>query len=101
MNAVQIMKLQADDRATIDRMREIVEQQIQHISRLVDDLLDVSRITRGKIVLRSQAVDLASIVSLAAENAPADDRAAEPVIPRWKSRRNHSGSRPTRHGSNR
>ena len=69
VNAVQIMKLQADDRATIDRMREIVEQQIRHISRLVDDLLDVSRITRGKIVLRSQAIDLASIVSLAAESA--------------------------------
>jgi CheY-like chemotaxis protein len=62
------MKLRSDDLPTLDRMREIIEQQMRHISRLVDDLLDVSRITRGKIQLRSQRVDLASIVSLAVDN---------------------------------
>jgi signal transduction histidine kinase len=69
VNAVQVMKLSRDDRTTIDRMREIIDQQIHQLSRLVDDLLDVSRITRGKILLRSQGVDLTSIVTLAVENS--------------------------------
>jgi signal transduction histidine kinase len=75
LNAVHIMKLRADERETVDRMREIIEQQMRHITRLVDDLLDVSRITRGKIQLRSQSVDLASIVGQALDSTrPAIER---------------------------
>ncbi len=47
----------------------MVEQQARHLCRLVDDLLDVSRITRGKIQLRSTMIDLASVVTLAVANA--------------------------------
>jgi signal transduction histidine kinase len=68
LNAVHVMKLRGEDRTTTDRMRAIIEQQVNQLSRLVDDLLDVSRITRGKIQLRSQSVDLTSIVSQAVDN---------------------------------
>lgn len=50
------------------RAREVIERQVQHMTRLVDDLLDVSRITRGKIVLRKEQVDVASVVERAVED---------------------------------
>ncbi len=73
LNAAQVMRLRYDDSEVLARMREVVEQQVRHLSRLVDDLLDVSRITRGKIQLRKEPVDLATIVSHAVQ-------AARPVI---------------------
>jgi signal transduction histidine kinase len=45
----------------------MMERQVQHMTRMVDDLLDVSRITRGKIELRKEAVDLASVVGRTVE----------------------------------
>ncbi len=45
----------------------MIELQVQHMARLVDDLLDVSRFSRGKIRLRKQPIDLASVVRRAAE----------------------------------
>ena len=45
----------------------MMERQVQHMARLVDDLLDVSRITRGKIELRKEVVDLAAVVSRTVE----------------------------------
>jgi PAS domain S-box-containing protein len=47
----------------------IIERQVKHMSRLLDDLLDVSRITRGKLVLRCSSVDLAAVVAAAQESA--------------------------------
>jgi PAS domain S-box-containing protein len=47
----------------------IIERQVEHMSRLLDDLLDVSRITRGTLVLRRASVDLASVVAAAQESA--------------------------------
>ena len=47
----------------------IIERQVEHMSRLLDDLLDVSRITRGTLILRRSPVDLASAVSAAQEAA--------------------------------
>jgi signal transduction histidine kinase len=47
--------------------RGVIERQLKHLIRLVDDLLDVSRIARGKIVLVSERVNLADIVAAAAE----------------------------------
>ncbi len=43
--------------------REIVDRQLQHLTRLLDDLLDVSRITTGKVELRKETVDLATAVA--------------------------------------
>jgi signal transduction histidine kinase len=47
---------------------EVIARQVQHITRLVDDLLDVSRITRGKIKLKIESVDLAAVVARAVES---------------------------------
>jgi len=57
--------LPAEGRA--GRMRELVRRQSRHLSRLVDDLLDVSRITRGKIELRMERVDLCAVVRQAVQ----------------------------------
>jgi GAF domain-containing protein len=55
LTALELLKLRGDGAAA--REREIIERQVRHLVRLVDDLLDVSRITRGKIVLRRQPLD--------------------------------------------
>lgn len=47
----------------------IIERQVEHMGRLLDDLLDVSRITRGTLMLRPSSVDLASVVTAAQESA--------------------------------
>ncbi len=66
-NALHIMKLAGIDEAAVKRARETAERQILHLTRLVDDLMDVSRITRGKIQLRKQPVELAAIMAGAVE----------------------------------
>ncbi|QSI33291.1 response regulator [Variovorax sp. RKNM96] len=55
-----------DDKA-FPRERQIIERQVRHLSRLVDDLLDISRIVSGKIVLRPEPLDLRDIVAKAIE----------------------------------
>jgi signal transduction histidine kinase/CheY-like chemotaxis protein len=45
------------------RQRDVIERQTRHLVRMVDDLLDVSRVTLGKIILKRQTVDLADVVS--------------------------------------
>jgi CheY-like chemotaxis protein len=55
------------DHTVLGRVREMMERQVQHMTRMVDDLLDVSRITRGKIQLRKETVDLASVVERTVE----------------------------------
>jgi PAS domain S-box-containing protein len=68
-NSLHIMKQVGTDAALLGRVREMVERQVQHMTRMVDDLLDVSRITRGKIELRKEAVDLGPVVERTAEAA--------------------------------
>ncbi len=51
----------------IEEERAMAERQVRHMARLIDDLMDVSRISRGKVVLRKEAVDLAALVGRAAE----------------------------------
>ncbi len=52
-----------------DKERGVIERQVAHLTRLVDDLLDVSRITRGKIELKRQRVELSEVVARAVEAA--------------------------------
>ena len=66
-NALQIIQLASGDREAVAQAREMMERQMRHMVRLVDDLLDVSRITRGKLELRKQRVDLAAVVRTAVE----------------------------------
>jgi hypothetical protein len=58
----------------LETSREIIERQVVHMVRLIEDLLDVSRITRGTIALQKEQVDLAKVVSDAVEaNRPLVD----------------------------
>ncbi|HJS22479.1 MAG TPA: PAS domain S-box protein [Steroidobacteraceae bacterium] len=66
-NALHIMRLKAGDPPTAEQARTIMERQFGQLVRLVDDLLDVGRITRGKLELRKERVELASIVKQAVD----------------------------------
>ncbi len=66
-NAVELFRLIAADNEDILSTCDIVDRQISQMVRLVDDLLDVSRITSGKIRLQMEPVDLAAVVSQAVE----------------------------------
>lgn len=62
LNAVHMLKQPGLRSEDLERMREMLVRQVKHLARLVDDLLDVSRITRGKVQLRRQRVNLAHLV---------------------------------------
>jgi PAS domain S-box-containing protein len=66
-NAVEVMGLLAPADANLRRARDMIERQVLHLTRLVDDLLDVSRVTRGKIVLHKSPLFVADLVSQAVE----------------------------------
>jgi signal transduction histidine kinase len=68
VNAASIMKLKAGNDPELNWCREVIERQARQLTRLVDDLLDVSRITRGAITLRSEPVEVATIVAQAVES---------------------------------
>ena len=65
MTALQVMKLRGD--TTSERERAMIERQVRHVSRLVDDLLDVSRITQGKLELRKAPVEFDAVLAQAIE----------------------------------
>ena len=64
---VELLKLAADDPATANEVIDTMERQTKHMVRLIDDLLDVSRITRGKVELRKTEVELSQAVHDAVE----------------------------------
>jgi signal transduction histidine kinase len=66
-NALEIMRLGADNPPTLEKARQIIERQVGQLIRLVDDLLDVSRVTRGKLRLNIESVSLASVMEAAVE----------------------------------
>ncbi len=66
-NGLQVMRLAGDDRQAVEHARMMMERQLQHLVRLVDDLLDVSRITRGKLQLRKERITIDSVVQSAVE----------------------------------
>jgi CheY-like chemotaxis protein len=67
LTALQLMHLRGVTGA--ERERSIIERQVKHVVGLVDDLLDVSRITRGKVQLRREYVDVADVIAKAIEMA--------------------------------
>jgi signal transduction histidine kinase len=78
VTALHLMSMRGES-ATLGE-RRIIARQVAHLSRLVDDLLDVSRITRGKIELRREVVDLAGVVDKAIELAqPLLERRERPI----------------------
>ncbi len=75
-NGLQIMRLANDDQEAVEQTRTMMERQLGQLVHLVDDLLDLSRISRGKIELRKERVELAKIVQHAVETSrPAIDSA--------------------------
>jgi PAS domain S-box-containing protein len=66
-NALQLWSFVENDKAEMTNLRALMERQLGLMIRLVDDLLDVSRITRGKIQLRKERVDVRSLITSALE----------------------------------
>jgi signal transduction histidine kinase len=68
VTALKLMKLRGPDDATVHE-QEVIQRQVDHLVRLVDDLLDVSRIASGKVELRKENVPLADVLNKAIEMA--------------------------------
>jgi len=65
--AVRALQARTPDDPDVTRMRDIVERQVRHLTRLVDDLLDMARLTRRKLQLSIERVDLCTVVADAVE----------------------------------
>ena len=67
-NAVELMRLPQPDSARSEKAAAIIQRQLKQLVRLVDDLLDVSRITRGRLQLRITRIELADVIRTAVES---------------------------------
>jgi PAS domain S-box-containing protein len=80
-NGLQVLRLAADDAVALADARAMMDRQLSHLVRLIDDLLDVSRINRNKMELRRSRVTLAEVVASAVETArPQIDEAGHELI---------------------
>ena len=66
-NAVHVLTSHPDDAGKVEWAKGVLQRQVAQLRRLVDDLLDVSRITHGKIELRLESIDVAEVMSVAVE----------------------------------
>jgi signal transduction histidine kinase/CheY-like chemotaxis protein len=66
LTALELMRMHGDDPRT-RREREVIERQAKHLRRLVEDLLDVSRITQGKVNLNKEPIEVANAAMVAVE----------------------------------
>jgi signal transduction histidine kinase/ActR/RegA family two-component response regulator len=66
-NAVQILRMGGVGTESAAATLDLMERQVQHMARLLDDLLDVSRVTHNKITLRKEDVEISAVVSRAVE----------------------------------
>jgi signal transduction histidine kinase len=71
-NAVRYLEKQTGEAATEQRMRALIERQVQRMAHLVEDLVDVSRVTSGSAHLQRERIDLRVIMSHAIETLEAD-----------------------------
>ncbi|MEP7380957.1 MAG: histidine kinase N-terminal domain-containing protein [Gemmatimonadota bacterium] len=69
LNGLQLMRVAATDDALVDKARTMMERQLAQLVRLVDDLLDVSRISQGKLALRTEPVELTAVLASAVETS--------------------------------
>src|SRR5262249_13214897 len=67
-NAVEALRLHGPATPELERAADVIDRQVRHLTRLVDDLLDVSRIARGKVTLRPEPVELTAAVAQAVES---------------------------------
>jgi PAS domain S-box-containing protein len=68
-NAVQVLRLKGPDEPELRWGRDVIDRQVEHLTRLIDDLMDISRITRNQLVLRKQRIELAEVVNGAVETS--------------------------------
>ena len=80
-NALEIMRLTNNDTQAVERGRAMIERQVKQLIRLIDDLLDISRITRGKVRLRVEQIELGAVVQNAVETC-------QPILGRCRSSTN-------------
>ncbi|HEX3997960.1 MAG TPA: ATP-binding protein [Pirellulales bacterium] len=66
-NALEIMQIAGEDRSAIERARGMMERQVDQMTRIVGDLMDVSRVGQGKLQLHKEHVELADVVQTAVE----------------------------------
>ena len=66
-NAIEVLQRIGPQEPRLTKMRELIDRQVRHMARLVDDLLDVSRITQDKINLKRERLDLCTLVKRAVE----------------------------------
>jgi len=69
VNAIEIMRLAENNPLQIDRSRRMIERQVSQLVRLIDDLLDVSRIARDKLRLETSSLIFAELIAEATETA--------------------------------
>ena len=67
--AIAVLQRNGSDDPTLTKMREVIDRQVQHMTRLIDDLLEASRITRGEINLKPEPIDLGVVARQAVETA--------------------------------
>lgn len=68
-NAVQVLRLKGPDEPELRWGREVIERQVEYLTRLIDDLMDVSRITRDRLELRKERIELAEVIMGAVESS--------------------------------
>src|SRR5579883_186394 len=68
-NAVQVLRMKDVAEPKLRSARDIIDRQVQQMVRLIDELLDISRITRGKLQLRKERIDLTTAIHSAVEAA--------------------------------
>lgn len=67
--AAEFMRLRGTAEPAVEHARAVIDRQVSHMTRLIDDLLDVSRITRDQLVLRTARIALADVVATAVETS--------------------------------
>jgi len=68
-SGLSVMRLKGDNAASVTRVREMMERQVSHMVHLIDDLLDVARISGGKLELKKERADLRGVLSSAVETS--------------------------------
>ena len=68
-NSLELIRIAAADPGVVERSRQVMERQLAQMTRLVDDLLDVSRISSDKLALRRERIDLETVVRSAVETS--------------------------------
>ena len=95
LNSVHVLRQSPDDPSLVQFAGNMVERQVRHMARLIDDLLDVTRLTHGKVRLRTERVELGALAERAAESVRPLMEERGHRIHAWSRTTSRSGWRPT------